>query len=266
RVLLRADRQASAESGAGRGGFLWLPLSAGLCRRLRHGPRQPLPRAAFHREAGEALIRADQALEIIEFDRGTRGIAQPAANFVEDFAGALDVDGVGDFHREAEIGPVGAVGPAERISAAIALATALFIFTVLAHLLRHGLSALVQLIERLTFGLGGVVEIFIAERVLGFLHRFARALELLRCLGAFHAHAVDQALQLLLDVALPAAEAAITAGTPADAAALAFASVALRALIVLLATRVRVLLAVVAFLRQLEQRVHVHVVAPFHGL
>jgi hypothetical protein len=52
---LHPDRQASAARRRDRSRLCRVPLPAGLCGGLRHGPRPPLSRAALYRQVGEAM-------------------------------------------------------------------------------------------------------------------------------------------------------------------------------------------------------------------
>lgn len=61
-----------------------------------------------------------QPLEIIEFDRWPRRLAEPTAQLLENLAGALHIDFIGHLHRGAEVGAFGALRAAKRIARDIA--------------------------------------------------------------------------------------------------------------------------------------------------
>src|SRR5665213_2800279 len=57
----------------------------------------------------------EQALEVVAFESGQAGSAKPLANRVEDLAGALGIDLVGNLDACAEVGAAGRHRPAKRI-------------------------------------------------------------------------------------------------------------------------------------------------------
>ena len=140
----------------------------------------------------------EQALEIFEFEGGAGVFAEAAAQFLEDFAGALHVDLIGHLDASARIGAVGSAGRAAqrverttwRICSTLALAHALL--TLAHHLFGHRARALAQLIKGAGFGLGGAIEIAFAEGFFGFAHGLAGFAELAGGIDALTAHALLQ--------------------------------------------------------------------------
>src|SRR5262249_28845388 len=138
-------------------------------------------------------------------------IAETAAELVEHFTRALNVDFVGNLHRQAEIGPVRAVGTAERIAAVIAGTLARLRFGALHHLLGHGLRTLSQPVERKRLLLRCPLEVAVADRLLGVAHGFARVGKASRRFGPFEAEAVDHLLQHVAELLLPLGKLAVLA-------------------------------------------------------
>src|SRR5690606_20206404 len=111
---------------------------------------------------------AQKAFDVIEFKERPCGLAEPPTQFLENFAGPLDVDLVGDLDRGAEVRAFGALRPPQRIARRIAgraLAEARRHLT--QHLLGHRLRPLAQLLERARLLARGRVQITLFERTAG---------------------------------------------------------------------------------------------------
>lgn len=141
----------------------------------------------------------EQAFQIFKFERGAGVFTETAAEFLEDFAGALHVDLIGHLDASTGIGTVGGAGGAaewvERCARAALVAAAALSHLLIAlahHLLSHGARALAQLVKRPTFRFSGAVEIAVSQCFLSVLHGLAGLAKLARRIDALPPHAVLQ--------------------------------------------------------------------------
>ena len=108
----------------------------------------PTPSASCRSSAWSRTSRSEpleQALEVVALEFGTHGLAETLADRVEDLAGALGIDLVGNLDGRAEVGAGGTLRPAERIAVghivvaaaqAIAAAAVVAVGKLLSHPLR----------------------------------------------------------------------------------------------------------------------------------
>ena len=85
-------------------------------------PRPEAPRRSALMDASEAVARSldleplQQPVDVFEFVLWTQAFAGPFAQLFQNFARALRVDRIRHFHRVAEVRPLRALRPPERIA------------------------------------------------------------------------------------------------------------------------------------------------------
>src|SRR5579862_4627118 len=135
---------------------------------------------------GVGSIILEQPLDVIEFLLRAAHIAKPLAQFLDDAAGALNVDLTRHFHRRVVAVLMPAQRPAKRIGILLGARLAepadtagtLALPHLLLHRLRQRLRPLTQSIERAPLGVDGVVGIAVAKIAFGIAHGLAGTAEL----------------------------------------------------------------------------------------
>src|SRR4051812_41311092 len=137
----------------------------------------------YEQTLGSVILQ--QPLDVIEFDLRPRGVAEAAAQFLEDAADALDIDLAGDLHRQI-VGFVTAQRPPERVASArvpllashrLTRTIAVAVAIALPHRLLDALEALAHGIDGAPLRCAGTFGIAFAEPPVGIPHGGLRVTE-----------------------------------------------------------------------------------------